>query len=127
MNVALLVGAITEILMWVGLGAAVLFGALALIARLADGTWAPIRAVVMDEALRWFGDDGVHTAPLTPELRAAANGDELEAFHRVGTAGDVRLHERSPLPRLLGGVALACGGVGVLALVVQIVTMVSTG
>lgn len=127
MNPMLLIGAITEILMWVGLGAGVLFGAGALVARLADGTWAPIRAVILDDALRWFGDDGVHTAPLTDELRAAAAGDEVEAFHRVGSAGEVRLQAHSPLPRLLGGVALACGGVGVLAAVVQIVAIVATG
>ena len=77
MNAALLVGAITEILMWVGLGAAVLFGALALIARLVDGTWAPIRAVVMDEALRWFGDDGVQLAVDVAPLAHAADVDEV--------------------------------------------------
>lgn len=128
--------AITEILTWVGLGAAMLFGAAALIVRLADGTWEPIRAVVIDEpapgapqrhVVRWFGEDGVHEAPLTPELRAAAKGDEVELFHRVGTRDDVRLHQRSPWPRLLGGVALACGAVGVIALVVQIVAMIAAG
>ncbi|MER7796308.1 hypothetical protein [Microbacterium sp. NPDC096154] len=130
------VGAITEILTWVGLGAAIVFGGAALVARLADGTWLPIRAVVIGDpasegaggqVVRWFGDDGVHEAPLTAELRAAVQGDELELFHRVGTRDDVRLHERSPWPRLLGGVALACAGVGVLALAVQIVTMVAGG
>ncbi|WP_203136080.1 hypothetical protein [Microbacterium sp. JZ31] len=129
-------GAITEILTWVGIGAAVLFGGAALIVRLADGTWEPIRAVLIDDpapttharqVVRWFGEDGVHEAPLTDEMRAAARGDELELFHRVGTRDDVRLHERSPVPRLLGGVALACGAVGVLALVVQIVAMVAAG
>ncbi|MBO3663769.1 hypothetical protein [Microbacterium stercoris] len=132
MNPALLVGAVAEILTWVGLGAAAVFGAGALVAKLADGTWVPIRAVLLDDvgqqgSLRWFGDDGVHTAPLTDELREAADGDEVDAFHRVGSASDVRLHHRSPLPRLLGGVALACGGVGVLAVVVQVVAMVTTG
>jgi hypothetical protein len=121
------IGAITEILTWVGIGAAVLFGGAALIVRLSDGTWAPIRGVVIGDVVRWFGDDGVHEAPLTPELRAAARGDELELFHRVGSRDDVRLHARSPVPRLLGGVALACGAVGVVALVVQIGVMVAAG
>ncbi|WP_345752018.1 hypothetical protein [Microbacterium rhizophilus] len=128
------IGAITEILSWVGIGAAVLFGGAALIARLADGTWVPIRGVVIGDpapdaprrqVVRWFGDDGVHEAPLTAELRAAARGDEVELFHRVGTRDDVRLHQHSPWPRLLGGVALACGAVGAIALAVQIVAMVT--
>ncbi|MBF0815018.1 hypothetical protein E4U02_01165 [Microbacterium paludicola] len=117
-------GAITEILSWVGIGAAVLFGVAALIVRLADGAWQPVRGVVIDDVVRWFGDDGVHEAPLTPELRAAATRDELDLFHRIGTRDVVRLHRHSPWPRLLGGVALACGTVGVIAVIVQIAAMI---
>lgn len=120
-------GAITEILSWVGIGAAVLFGVAALIVRLADGAWQPIRGVVIDDVVRWFGDDGVHEASLTPELRAAATRDELDLFHRIGTRDVVRLHRYSPWPRLLGGVALACGTVGVIAVIVQIVAMILAG
>lgn len=128
--------AITEILMWVGLGAAVLFGGVALIVRLADGAWVPARAVIIpadethgppDPVVRWFGEDGVHEAPLTPELEAAAEGDEVTLHHRVGAPDIVRLEARSPWPRLLGGVALACAGVGVVALIVQIVSMITAG
>ncbi len=130
------IAAITEILMWVGLGTAALFGAAALVLRLADGTWVPIRAVIIaaddltgrpERVVRWFGEDGVHEAPLTPQFEAAAVGDEVELHHRVGTRDDVRLEARSPWPRLLGGVALACAGVGALALVVQIVSMLAAG
>ncbi|GAA1742724.1 hypothetical protein [Microbacterium paludicola] len=120
-------GAITEILSWVGIGAAVLFGAAALIVRLADGAWQPIRGLVIDDVVRWFGDDGVHEAPLTPELRAAATRDELDLFHRIGSRDVVRLHRHSPWPRLLGGVALACGTVGVIAVIVQIAAMILAG
>lgn len=120
-------GAITEILSWVGIGAAVLFGVAALIVRLADGAWQPVRGVVIDDVVRWFGDDGVHEAPLTPELRAAATRDELDLFHRIGSRDVVRLHRHSPWPRLLGGVALACGTVGVIAVIVQIAAMILAG
>ncbi|MFL0412170.1 hypothetical protein ACH0AH_13430 [Microbacterium paludicola] len=120
-------GAITEILSWVGIGAAVLFGVAALIVRLADGAWQPVRGVVIDDVVRWFGDDGVHEAPLTPELRAAATRDELDLFHRIGSRDVVRLHRHSPWPRLLGGVALACGTVGVIAVIVQIASMILAG
>lgn len=120
-------GAITEILSWVGIGAAVLFGVAALIVRLADGAWQPIRGLVIDDVVRWFGDDGVHEAPLTPELRAAATRDELDLFHRIGSRDVVRLHRHSPWPRLLGGVALACGTVGVIAVIVQIAAMILAG
>jgi hypothetical protein len=127
MNAGGALGAITEILSWVGIGAAVLFGAAALIVRLADGTWQPIRGVLIDDVVRWFGDDGVHEAPLTPELRAAATRDELDLFHRIGSRDVVRLHRHSPWPRLLGGVALACGTVGVIAVIVQIAAMILAG
>lgn len=132
--------AITEILMWAGLGAATVFGLAALIARLADGTWLPVRAVIIGDGdpdpadpdgsapvVRWFGQDGVHEAPLTDELRHAAERDEVDLHHRVGTHDRVRLDARSPWPRLLGGVALASGGIGLLALVVQVVAMLAAG
>ncbi|MCD1269420.1 hypothetical protein B5M43_011325 [Microbacterium sp. MEC084] len=129
--------AITEILTWAGLGAAAVFGAAALIVKLADGTWLPVRAVIIGdpdaadpsarEVVRWFGEDGVHEAPLTAELRAAAEGDEVTLHHRVGSRDDVRLDAHSPWPRLLGGVALASGGVGLLTLVAQIAAMFAAG
>ena len=83
--------------------------------------------VTRDDVVRWFGDDGVHEAPLTPELRAAATRDELDLFHRIGSRDVVRLHRHSPWPRLLGGVALACGTVGVIAVIVQIAAMILAG
>ena len=130
------IAAITEILMWAGLGAAALFGGLAVVVRLADGTWVPARGVIIDDdgrgepsqrVVRWFGEDGVHEAPLTAELAAAAHGDEVAFHHRAGDPSRVRLDARSPWPRLLGGVALACAGVGVLALVVQVASMLMAG
>ncbi|GAA3657354.1 hypothetical protein [Microbacterium marinilacus] len=125
--------AITEILTWAGLGAGALFGGLALIIRLADGTWQPVRAVIIGSdpaqprVVRWFGDDGVHEAPLTAEFEEAAERDEVPLHHRVGSRSRVRLEARSPWPRLLGGVALACAGVGLLSLVVQIVGLMLAG
>ncbi|GGH43406.1 hypothetical protein [Microbacterium album] len=124
---AAVVGAVTEILGWVGLAAAAVFGGIALIVRVVDGTWEPVRAVIIGDVLRWFGEDEVHEAPLTPELRAAARGDEVAVHYRVGAPHRVRLEARSPWPRLLAGVALACGGVGVSAFLVQLAVMIAAG
>ncbi|GLJ62191.1 hypothetical protein M1D46_14435 [Microbacterium sp. JZ70] len=127
MDASHVIGAITEIFSWIGFGAALVLGLIAIIARLADGTWVPVRAFVLSEQeppiLRWFTvGHTVGEAPLTPELRAAAgDADEVDVFTNPQRPGSVRLHQHSPLPRFLGWGAIAFGGLGVVSTIVQLI------
>ncbi|GAA4785273.1 hypothetical protein [Microbacterium gilvum] len=125
MDPSSVIGAITELFSWIGFGAFAVLGAAAVVARLADGTWTPVRAFVLpdDGIVRWFGTGHVvGEAPLTEELRrAAGDADELDLFTRVDHPGSARLHARSPLPRLLAWTALGFGALGVVSTAVQLV------
>ncbi|WOF24090.1 hypothetical protein N8K70_05300 [Microbacterium betulae] len=127
MDMSRVVGAITEIFSWIGFGGAIVFGLAAVVARLADGTWVAVHGFLLEDAdppvVRWFGaGHAVGEAPLTAEIRRAADdADELDLFTRPGRPGSARLHERSPLPRLLGWSAVAFGSLGVVSTIVQLV------
>ncbi|GAA4198170.1 hypothetical protein GCM10022219_27220 [Microbacterium oryzae] len=127
MDASHVIGAITEIFSWIGLGATILLGLAAIVARLADGTWVPVRAFVLSDAeppaIRWFsaGHEVGH-APLTPEVRrAAGDADEVDVFTNPRRPGSVRLHRHSPLPRLLGWGAVAFAALGIVSSVTQLV------
>jgi hypothetical protein len=121
------IGAITEIFSWIGLGAAIALGVAAVIARMADGTWVPVRAFLLPDAdppaIRWFsaGREVGH-APLSPEVRrAAGDDDEVDVFTNPRRPGSARLQQHSPLPRMLGWGAVAFAGLGIVSSVVQLV------
>ncbi|MDN3309997.1 hypothetical protein QWJ90_03525 [Microbacterium oryzae] len=127
MDASHVIGAITEIFSWIGLGAAIVLGLAAIVARMADGTWVPVRAFVLPEAeppaIRWFsaGHEVGH-ALLTPEVRrAAGDADEVDVFTNPRRPGSVRLQQHSPLPRLLGWGAVAFAALGIISSVTQLV------
>lgn len=73
--------AITEVVAWVAFPAAAVFGIVALVLRFARGAWASAPAVVADDELRWFSDDGaLHSMPAEGE----PDDDDLTVHYRVG-------------------------------------------
>lgn len=125
--------AVVEIFSWVGLGVGAGVVVLALIALLADGTWAPARGVVERlgdrTVVRWFdADGGVNEATLSAaQVHEVGAKDMIDIYARVGHVGRMRLHRRSPLVRallLLAGVFL---GVGATALAVSLVLLFTAG
>jgi hypothetical protein len=125
--------AVIEIFSWVGFGAGILLGILALILRLADGTWLPARAVVEhgeDRSLvRWFdADGGVNAAYLNHEQQHALAGKEMaDIFYRRGVANRMRLTHGSPAVRAVGLLALGLLALGLVATIVSWVLLFVRG
>lgn len=119
--------AVIEIFTWVGIGAGILLGLVALIVKLADGTWLTTRAIVEhgeDSSLvRWFdADGGVNAAYLTHEqARELAGKDMADIFYRRGRVNRMRLTHGSPAVR---AIALLAAGLLALGLVATIVSWV---
>lgn len=126
------VGLIAEVFTWIGLLGAVGLAFLALVARVADGDWAPARAVVEHtedgSVVRWFDDQGVvNEAPLGPhDLDKIGGRDMADIHYRVGWQNRMRLTHGSPAVRvfirlslLFAGVALLAYAVGWIALIVD--------
>lgn len=115
------IDAILEIFTWVGFGGAVLFGLLALIVRIADGSWVPAQVVIADDPggriARWFGHEGrVGAARLTHEQDHALDGRETaDVFVRLGPHDRLRLTRSSPLVRLLSWLAVGFAALGILS------------
>src|SRR3954470_15934617 len=119
--------AVIEIFTWVGIGAGILLALVALIVRLADGTWLPARAIVEhgdDSSLvRWFDEDGgVNAAHLNHEQAHELAGKEMaDIFYRRGRKNRMRLTHGSPAVRAIG---LLAGGLLALGIVATIVSWV---
>ena len=123
------IDALLEIFTWVGFGAAVMLGVLALVARIADGSWVPAQAVISDDPdgpiARWFGPQGdVGQARLTHEQEQRIGGrDTADVFVRLGRAHRLRLTRSSPVVRLLLWLALGFAALGVVASAVSLVLL----
>ncbi|WP_439591938.1 hypothetical protein [Microbacterium sp.] len=123
------IDAIFEIFTWVGLGAGAFVAIVAVIAKLADGTWVPAQAVIADDpdgrVARWFGHEGrVGSARLTHEQHKELAGRETaDVYVRLGRDDRMRLTKGSPLVRLLMWLAIGLGAVGALAAVGSIVML----
>lgn len=126
------VGLIAEVFTWIGVLGAMGLAFLALVARVADGSWASTRAVVehTDEGalVRWFDDQGtVNEAPLNAhDLHIIGNRDMADIHYRVGWHNRMRLTPGSPAVRalvqltfLMVGVAALAFAVGWIALIVE--------
>ncbi|MET0295890.1 MAG: hypothetical protein ABW024_00705 [Microbacterium sp.] len=115
------IDAILEIFTWVGLGGALFFAVIAVIARLADGVWVPAQVVIADDPqgriARWFGHEGrVGAARLTHEQEHALSGRETaDVFVRLGRDDRMRLTKGSPFVRLVTWLAVGFLALGVLA------------
>lgn len=74
------IGMIAEVLGWVGLAVALLFGGMWLVLRLARGRWQTAPAVVDGGEVRWMSGDGsFHTSAAPHNL---AHTDNLMIFYR---------------------------------------------
>ncbi|WP_103663343.1 hypothetical protein [Microbacterium sp. CJ77] len=117
------VGLIAEVFTWVGVLGAIGLAFLALVFRIADGSWAPARAVVehTDEGalVRWFDDQGtVNEAPLTAhDLERIGGRDMADIYYRIGWHNRMRLSPGSPAVRAFVRLTLLLVGVAVLAYV----------
>lgn len=127
------IDALVEIFTWIGLGAGLLLGLVALVLKLADGTWMPTRAVVERTAdrtlVRWFdADGGVNEAALDHEQeRAVGSRDMADVFYRVGRPNRMRLTHGSPVVRGMTRLALGLAALGVVALVTSWVLLFARG
>lgn len=119
-----------EIYTWIGVAAAIVLGAAAFIAWVVDGTWSPVRAVVIDvdgrARARWIDDEGVlRDAPLP--AGAPLVGDEVDLFSRVGSPERVRLVRRAPLVRALTRLAGGSTALAVVGIILSIVILFVKG
>jgi hypothetical protein len=121
------VGAIVEIFTWVGIGGGALLALIAVIMKLADGTWLPVRAVVEPDdgghLVRWIDADGqIGEAPLSHAQYASLHGaDMADILYRVGRSDRMRLHPGSAGVR---SVALLAAGFAALGLVAAAISLV---
>ena len=127
------IDAIIEIFTWVGLGAGLLVGLLALVLRLVDGTWVPVRAVIERGGTRilarWFDEDGgVNEARLTHEQQHALAGKDMaDVYSRRGDRNRMRLTHGSPAVRAAALLAAGLFGLGVCALILSWILLFARG
>lgn len=118
------VGLIAEIFTWIGAGLGVGLLLIALIARLADGDWVAVRAVVEQTdhgpVVRWFDDDGnVNEAPLgAADVRHIGSRDMADIHYRRGWRNRMRIEASSHAVRFLVRLGLLMLGVGLAAFVI---------
>ena len=116
------VAVIAEVLTWVGLPTAALFGVAALILRMTRGGWATAPAVVADGEFRWMADDGTfHSAPASTGHASQASDDDFMVHYRTRRPDVCYLEPVAHDERTVRVVAISLGAVGVVALVVNTV------
>ncbi len=119
-----------EIYTWIGVTASVTLGVAAFVAWVVDGTWVPVRALLVEvegqARVRWIDDAGqLHDAQLPPD--AELDGDEVDLFSRVGRADRVRVVRRAPLVRALTRLAAGFAALAVIGVILSIVTLFVKG
>ncbi len=119
MDVAL--DAILEIFSWVGLGAGVLVGVIAIVLWAVDGSWLPATGVVEHEndgvVVRWFDHDGGVGAAAAghAESEMLAGRPTADIWYRVGGRDRFRLTKHSPAVRATAWLAAGLIALGVVA------------
>lgn len=125
--------AVVEIFSWVGFGLGILIGILALLLRLFDGTWLPVRAVIEDSEngrlVRWFDEDGeVNEARLSHDQDNTLAGKGMaDIFYRRGYRNRMRLTPGSPVVRAVGLFGLGLIGFGIVMLIISWVLLFVRG
>ncbi|MFT4230632.1 MAG: hypothetical protein QM602_10100 [Microbacterium sp.] len=113
-----ILGVLADVFSWAGFVGAAVFGILALVLRLADGTWLPARAVVESveggRVVRWIdADGGVNEAPLTGhDLERVGDREMADIHYRRGWSNRMRLVPGSPAVRVAVRLAIALAGLG---------------
>jgi hypothetical protein len=128
------IDAIAEIFTWIGFGLGLVLAVIALIMRLADGTWVRTQGVVDDgphgRLIRWFDDHagGVGVAYLSHEQeRRIGTTETAEVYVRPGRHDRVRLTPGSPAVRAVGLLAAGLLALGVIALATSLVLLFVRG
>jgi hypothetical protein len=122
-NLPGLVGTLADVFTWVGLLGAGVFGVVAVILWVADGTWLPVRAVVETvghgRVVRWIdADGGVNEAPLSDADHAKLDGRDMADIHyRRGWRNRMRVTRGSRAVHLFARLAVGFAGLGILALI----------
>ena len=112
---------VAEVIGWIALIGAALFGIAVLILRIGRGPWDSAPAVVTDGEIRWMSADGrFHASPAPREERPG--DDDFMVFYRTRWPGVYYLERVAPDERTLSLVSLTLAGVGLIALVVNTVT-----
>ena len=120
------VALVSEVVSWITL----VGGGLCLLAfafaRVADGTWEPTDAVVVDDdgdrgtRVRWFAEGEFHERGLEPDEQTQVVATETQpAYYRRRTPERLRFEADSPVPRMLGTLAAILIVIGVIATVVS--------
>lgn len=126
MGVLIVIALVSEVVAWITL----VGGGLCLLAfafaRIADGTWEPTEAVVVDvpdgRRVRWFAEEEFHERALDDEEREHVEpGESQPAFYRRRTPERLRFERESPVPRMLGGLAVILLAIGLLGTIVSTV------
>jgi hypothetical protein len=132
-SVADVVGLVAEVFTWIGFGAGAALLLAALIAKIADGTWAHARGAVeateSGPVVRWFDDAGnVNEAALhDAHLREFGGRDMIDLWYRRGWIGRMRLQPGAPAVRALLGLSALMLAVGLLATIAQWVILLVEG
>lgn len=125
--------ALLETFTWVGFGAGLLLLLVALLVRLADGTWQSTHVMIEDgphgRVAHWFAvDGGVGAALLAPDQeKALAGRDEADVFTRVGVLDRIRLGKGSPAVRAFTILSVALIGVGAVSVVGSLIQLFARG
>ncbi|GAA5203216.1 hypothetical protein [Microbacterium jejuense] len=128
------IDAIAEIFSWIGFGLGILLAVVALIMRLADGTWVRTQGVVDDgphgRLVRWFDDHagGVGSAYLTHEQEHRIGASQTaEIYVRPGRPDRMRLTAGSPAVRAVTLLAAGLLALGVIALATSLILLFVRG
>ncbi|MCM3697262.1 hypothetical protein [Microbacterium oleivorans] len=117
--------AILEIFSWVGFGAAVVFGVAAIVVWASDGSWLPAEAYLDEDgrALRWIDDAGeVNAADLAEHDRDHLGaGGTAPIWYRHGWRDRMRFTKRPPALRMLVGLAIGGGVLGIVSTIASVV------
>lgn len=124
---------VLEVFSWLGFGAGLLLGVVAVILWAADGTWLPADALVDHEddgtVVRWFDADGDANAahPSPAEAQRLVGADRAPIWYRHGWRGRMRLTRRAPGFRAVAWAAASMLALGVLSLATSWILLFARG
>ncbi|SDG83774.1 hypothetical protein [Microbacterium sp. 77mftsu3.1] len=117
--------AILEIFTWVGFGAAVVLGVVAVVVWASDGSWLAAEAYLDEDGrtLRWIDSEGdVNSAPLDESDRSRIGADHTaKIWYRHGWHDRMRFTRRPPALNMLTGLVLGGATLGIAATVASII------
>ncbi len=119
-----LVGAIAELLTWVGISLGLLLLLASLVVRAVSGRWIETDAILVDGAdeasVRWMSADGLHLQHITSAERSDFAGpDGVRIFYQKRDPDRMRLEAMGHGERVLRLLGLLLFGLGILAFIVS--------